>query len=307
MERTMRIEKVLVTGAGAMGSQIAMVAALSGCTVGLHDVDQPTLDRAVEQLAQRMAAQVAKGRRTAEATQAALGRLTTSTVLDERTADVDLVIEAIVEKLPAKRDLFSRLDHLCPPLTILASNSSSFVPSAMATATARADRFLNLHFFNPALVMKCVEVVRGPGTSDDAVRTALEFVEQIGKTPVVLDREIPGFVANRLLGAVRDEAIRLLEGGYADVAAIDTAARTALGYPMGPFELMDLTGIDIGYLTKSARYEETGDPADAPSATVTALVERGDLGRKTGRGFYVYDDDGNRTASTDLASLKGTH
>lgn len=303
----MRIEKVLVTGAGAMGSQIAMVAALSGCTVDLYDVDQATLDRAVEQLAQRMAAQVAKGRRTAEATQAALDRLTTSTVLDDQTADVDLVIEAIVEKLPVKRDLFARLDDLCPPRTILASNSSSFVPSAMATATARADRFLNLHFFNPALVMKCVEIVRGPDTSDDAVRTALEFVEQIGKTPVVLDREIPGFVANRLLGAVRDEAIRLLEGGYADVAAIDTAARTALGYPMGPFELMDLTGIDIGYLTKTARYEETGDPADAPSATVAALVERGDLGRKTGRGFYVYDDDGNRTANTDLASLKGTH
>ncbi|HEY0950064.1 3-hydroxyacyl-CoA dehydrogenase family protein [Nocardioides sp.] len=303
----MSIETVLVTGAGAMGSQIAMVAALSGCTVGLYDVDQATLDRAVEQLALRMTAQVAKGRRTAEATRAALSRLTIATVLDEHAADVDLVIEAIVEKLPAKRDLFARLDDLCPPRTILASNSSSFVPSAMATATARADRFLNLHFFNPALVMRCVEVVRGPDTSDDAVRTALEFVEQIGKTPVVLDREIPGFVANRLLGAVRDEAIRLLEGGYADVAAIDTAARTALGYPMGPFELMDLTGIDIGYLTKTARYEETGDPADAPSATVTALVERGDLGRKTGRGFYVYDDDGNRTATTDLASLKGTH
>ena len=303
----MRIEKVLVAGAGAMGSQIAMVAALSGCTVRLHDMDQATLDRAVEQLTQRMAAQVAKGRRTAEATQAALDRLTTSPVLDGQTADVDLVVEAVVEKLPAKRDLFARLDHLCPPRTILASNSSSFVPSAMSTATARADRFLNLHFFNPALVMKCVEVVRGPDTSDDAVRTALEFVERIGKTPVVLDREIPGFVANRLLGAVRDEAIRLLEGGYADVAAIDTAARTALGYPMGPFELMDLTGVDIGYLTKTARYEETGDPADAPSATVTALVERGDLGRKTGRGFYVYDDDGNRTATTDLASLKGTH
>ncbi|GAB4005082.1 3-hydroxyacyl-CoA dehydrogenase family protein [Nocardioides ultimimeridianus] len=297
---------MLVAGAGAMGSQIAMVAALAGCDVTLYDLDQGMLDRAIRQLTERMDAQVAKGRRSAEDTRTALGRLVTSDVLDEYVADVDLVIEAIVEKLPAKRELFGQLDRLCPPRTILASNSSSFVPSAMADATARADRFLNLHFFNPALVMGCVEVVRGPHTAAPAVEAALELVERMGKVPVVLDREIPGFVANRLLGAVRDEAIRLLEGGYADVAAIDTAARTALGYPMGPFELMDLTGIDIGYLTKRARFAESADPADAPSATVTALVERGDLGRKTGRGFYVYDDAGTCVAVADLTP-KGTH
>jgi 3-hydroxybutyryl-CoA dehydrogenase len=264
------------------------------------------LDRAVQQLAERMDTQVAKGRRSAEETGTALGRLTTATTLDAKVADVDLVVEAVVEKLPVKRDLFARLDALCRPRTILASNSSSFVPSSMASATSRADRFLNLHFFNPALVMKCVEVVRGPHTADATIDLALELVERMGKTPVLLGREIPGFVANRLLGAVRDEAIRLLEGGYANVEAIDTAARTALGYPMGPFELMDLTGIDIGYLSKTARFEETGDPADAPSATVSALVESGNLGRKTGSGFYTYDDTGSRTAPTDLATLKGT-
>jgi 3-hydroxybutyryl-CoA dehydrogenase len=302
---------VLVAGGGAMGSQIAMVAALAGCEGTLHDLDAGVLDRAVGELTGRMESQVAKGRRSAEAVDAALGRLSTSAVLDESVADVDLVIEAVVERLPVKRDLFTRLDFLCPARTVLASNSSSFVPSAMAHATARPDRFLNLHFFNPALVMRCVEVVRGPETSDATVRTALELVERMDKVPVVLDREIPGFVANRLLGAVRDEALRLLEGGYADVEAIDTAARTALGYPMGPFELMDLTGIDIGYLTRTARFAESGDPADAPSATVTALVQRGDLGRKTGRGFYVYDDAGNRTATADLPAdltvVKGTH
>ena len=303
----MTVDKVLVAGAGAMGSQIAMVAALAGCEVTLYDLDEGMLRRAISQLTDRMTAQVAKGRRPAEEVADALGRLVTARALDDQVVDVDLVIEAIVEKLSVKRALFGQLDEICPARTILASNSSSFVPSAMATATGRADRFLNLHFFNPALVMSCVEVVRGPHTADPSVESALEFVERLGKTAVLLDREIPGFVANRLLGAVRDEAIRLLEGGYADVAAIDTAARTALGYPMGPFELMDLTGIDIRYLTKTARFEESGDPSDAPSATVTALVERGDLGRKSGRGFYVYDDTGARIGAADLTDPKGTH
>lgn len=289
------IERVLVTGAGAMGAQIAMVTALAGCDVTLYDVDPAQLDRARKDLGKRMAAQVAKGRRPADDVAEAFGRLATTTTLDNATADVDLVIEAIVERLPAKRSFFTQVDALAPGSTILASNSSSFVPSVLASSTQRPDRFLNLHFFNPALVMRCVEVVRGPDSSEAVVEAALAFVARIGKEPVVLDKEIPGFVANRLLGAVRDEAIRLYEGGYADIDAIDTAARTALGYPMGPFELMDLTGIDIGYLTKTARFEETGDAGDAPSATVTALVEQGHLGRKTGRGFYIYDEAGNRT------------
>ncbi|MFC3244485.1 3-hydroxyacyl-CoA dehydrogenase family protein [Gordonia humi] len=207
---------------------------------------------------------------------------------------LDLVIEAIVERLDVKRAFFADLDTRLPAETILASNSSSLVPSSMASAIRRPDRFVNLHFFNPALVMPCVEVVRGPETGDATAAAATAFVESLGKVPVVLAREIPGFVANRLLNAVRDEAIALYEGGYADVDAIDTAARTALGYPMGPFELMDLTGVDIGYLTKKARFDETGDPADAPSATVSRLVADGHLGRKTGRGFYLYDSTGAR-------------
>ncbi len=192
-----------------------------------------------------------------------------------------------------KRELFAELDRLTPEHTILATNSSSFVPSKIADATSRPDRVVNMHFFNPALVMRCVEVVRGPQTSDATVATTVELAERIGKLPVVLDKEIPGFVANRLLNAVRDEAIRLLEGGYASVEAIDTAARTALGHPMGPFELMDLTGIDIGYHTKQARYDETGDPADLPSRSVTEKVERGELGRKTGTGWYDYTEQGD--------------
>jgi 3-hydroxybutyryl-CoA dehydrogenase len=169
------------------------------------------------------------------------------------------------------------------------------VSSRIADATGRPDRVCNLHFFNPALVMKCVEIVRGPDTSDATVATSVALAERLGKVPVVLQREIPGFVANRILGAVRDEAIFLLENGVASVTDIDTACRTALGYPMGPFELMDLTGIDIGYLTKQDRFAQSGDPRDRPSRSVTALVERGELGRKTGKGWYTYDHAGTRT------------
>jgi 3-hydroxybutyryl-CoA dehydrogenase len=287
------VQRVLVAGAGAMGSQIAMVCALAGLEVVLYDLDPAMLTKADGQLRDRMTSQVAKGRRSAAEVDDALDRLRMDAELSGST-DVDLVIEAVVEKLDVKRALFADLDQRCPPATILASNSSSFVPSQMADATTRPDRFVNLHFFNPALVMRCVEVVRGPATSDATVEAAVALVERLDKLPVVLDKEIPGFVANRILNAVRDEAIRLLEGGYASIEAIDTACRTALGYPMGPFELMDLTGIDIGYLTKQARFDQTGDPADAPSATVRAKVEAGHLGRKTGRGFYTYDEHGNR-------------
>jgi 3-hydroxybutyryl-CoA dehydrogenase len=305
----MAIQKVLVVGSGAMGSQIAMVCALAGLDVAVQDLAQASLDRAQAELRSRLDRNVTKGRLTAAERDDAFDRLSFGTDLVSAAKDSDFVIEAAVEKLDIKRVLFAELDRLTPSHAILATNSSSFVPSRLADATTRPDRVVNLHFFNPALVMKCVEVVRGPETSDETVSTTVALAERIGKLPVVLDKEIPGFIANRLLNAVRDEAIRLLEGGYASVEAIDTAARSALGYPMGPFELMDLTGIDIGYLTKQARFEETGDPADAPSATVSALVEAGHLGRKTGRGFYTYDDAGSRLAAADLNDLplKGSH
>jgi 3-hydroxybutyryl-CoA dehydrogenase len=289
--------RVVVVGAGAMGAQIAMVSALAGHVVVLNDLDVEVLERAVGSLRERLAGQVAKGRRTAEDVEAAFARLRTEADLSVAAANAALVVEAIVEKLDVKRDLFARLGEVTPETTVLASNSSSIVPSQLADAAGRPERFCNIHFFNPALVMKGVEVVRGPETSDGTVDTATAYVESLGKQVILLEKEIFGFVANRILNAVRDEAISLLEGGYASVEGIDTACRTALGYPMGPFELMDLTGIDIGYLTKQARYAETGDPTDAPSASVRAKVEAGHLGRKSGRGFYTYDQHGNRAGT----------
>lgn len=284
------IQTVAVIGSGAMGAHIGMVCALAGCRVTLVDLSTDALGRARTSLEQFTQRSVDKGKLTDGDRASALDRLTFSTELAPAVADADLVIEAVVEKLDVKRALFADLDRLCGPQTILASNSSSLMPSQLTGATGRPDRVVNLHFFNPALIMRCVEVVRGPATSDETQVAAVAFVHRIGKEPVVLKKEIPGFVANRILNAVRDEAISLLEGGVADVGDIDRACRTALGYPMGPFELMDLTGLDIGYHVKKARFELTGDPRDQPQRSLAELVESGRLGRKTGHGWYRYDE-----------------
>jgi len=289
------VNHVLVVGAGAMGSQIGMVCALAGLTATVTDIAEPALAKAEAELRSRLTRDLEKGRRVPADVEAAFGRLSFTTDLTAAASSADYVIEAAVERLDIKRALFADLDRVTRAHTILATNSSSIVSSRIADATNRPDKVCNLHFFNPALIMRCVEVVRGPQTSDETVDTSVALVERLGKVPVVLNREIPGFVANRILGAVRDEAIYLLENGVASVTDIDTACRTALGYPMGPFELMDLTGIDIGYLTKQDRFAQTGDPSDQPSRSVTALVQRGELGRKTGRGWYTYDDTGTKT------------
>ncbi len=289
------VQRVTVVGAGAMGSQIAMLCALAGLRVTVHDLDEAAFDRARSALGARMRRDVEKGRRTQSDVDVAWSALSFTTDLVTAADGADLVLEAAVEKLDVKRALFTALDGLVAEHTILASNSSSFVPSRLADATKRPDRVCNMHFFNPALVMRCVEVVPGPDTSAATTAAVADLARRLGKEPVVLAREIHGFLANRILNAVRDEAIALYEGGYAGVAEIDMVCRTALGYPMGPFELMDLTGVDIGYHVKLARFEETGDPRDAPSATVTELVRQGRLGRKTGSGFYEYDADRHPT------------
>jgi hypothetical protein len=187
-------------------------------------------------------------------------------------------------------------------IRLAAGNARTIVSSQLAAVTTRPGRVANMHFFSPALVMRCVEVAGSPATSPATVTTTVELARRLGKDPVVLNKEIPGFVANRILNAVRDEALYLLENGVSSVEDIDTACRTALGYPMGPFELMDLTGIDIGYHAKLARHTVSGDPRDIPSPTVTALVARGELGRKTGTGFYRYDDQGRRHPRTNPAN-----
>ena len=298
------VQDILVVGCGAMGSQIAMACALAGYRATAFDLDAAALDRAAAELRRRLDRDVVKGRRDEDAVLEAFARLSFTPDLDAAARTADFVVEAAAEDLEVKRDVFAQLDALAPVHTILTTNSSAIASSRVADATARPDRVANMQFFNPALVMRCVEVVGGPATSAATVETVTALARRLGKDPVVMHKEVPGFVANRILGAARDEAVFLLEQGVASVQDIDTACRTALGYPMGPFELMDLTGIDIGYRAKLARYAESEDPADRPSRTVTELVERGELGRKTGLGFYRYGDDGTKYPRENDGTLR---
>ncbi len=267
-----QINKILVVGAGAMGSQIGMVAALAGYRVTVQDISADMLAAARRQLTERMDSSVAKGRRTRDDADAALARLTFTTSLEDGAADADFVIEAATEKLETKRKIFAALGRAAPAHAILATNSSTLGSSKVAEDSGRPEQVCNMHFFNPALVMKCVEVVRHDTTSQATVDTTLDLARSLGKAPVLINREVPGFVANRLMGALRDEALRLYADGIASVADIDTAAKTALGHPMGPFELMDLVGLDVSYLIRQATFEETGDPrGPAPPGTDRTL------------------------------------
>ncbi|WP_205544104.1 3-hydroxyacyl-CoA dehydrogenase family protein [Rubrobacter indicoceani] len=290
------IKNILVVGAGAMGSQIGLVCAMAGYAVAVQDISSEMLEKAQKQLAGRMDRNVEKERMTRQEADEALARLTFTTDLEDAAKDADFVIEAAVEKLDIKRELFRKLDEITPDHTILATNSSTIESSRVADATDRPDRVCNMHFFNPALVMKCVEVVRNPGTSDATIEATVALTEKINKSPVLLNREIPGFVANRILHALANEAISLYENDVASFKDIDTACRTALGHPMGPFELMDLTGIDIAHDVRMVKYERSGDENDRPKRSIVERYERGDLGRKTGKGWYTYDEAGKRVS-----------
>jgi 3-hydroxybutyryl-CoA dehydrogenase len=282
------IRNVAVIGAGTMGAQIAMVCALAQYQVVLQDVSKESLEKGRGILKEQMEKRVQKGRLTEDEVQAAFSRIVFTTSLDV-LIDSDFVIEAIIEKVEIKRELFSKLDEVTPKHAILATNSSTIVSSKLADATTRPDKVCNVHFFNPALVMELVEVVRGPHTSKETADLAMSFVESINKYPVLLNKEISGFVANRILGKLMDEAVYLLENGIASHEDIDVVCKKALNHPIGPFALMDLTGIDVNYLVRMQRYQESGDERDRPSKIVQEKYEKGELGRKTGKGFYTYD------------------
>ncbi|WP_375088835.1 3-hydroxyacyl-CoA dehydrogenase family protein [Peribacillus sp. RS7] len=287
----MRIEdisKIAVIGSGTMGSQIAMICALRGYSVVLYDISDENLIQAKKSLQGHMDRRVKKGRLIEEEVSDAFSKMTFSSKFEEMK-DVDFVIEAIVEKLDAKRELFTKLDKVTPEHAVLATNSSTIVSSKIADATNRPDKVCNVHFFNPPLVMELVEVVLGPHTSEETAQIAIELIKRIRKIPVLLKKEISGFIANRILGKLTDEAVYLLENGYADHEEIDLVCTKALNHPIGPFALMDLTGIDVNNFVRMQRYQESGNEADMPAKIVQEKVRKGELGRKTGIGFYTYD------------------
>jgi 3-hydroxybutyryl-CoA dehydrogenase len=233
---------------------------------------------------------VVKGKLSEEAARAAADNLHLNHNLEDAAQAADFVIEAVTEKLDLKKEIFCKLDQLCPRHAILATNSSFFVSSLVAEVTTRPGQVCNMHFFNPALVMKCVEVVKGPHTADETVEVTMGLARKMGKEPVLLHKEIYGFLVNRILARLSEEALFLLDTGVASAEDIDSAVVNALGHPMGPFRLMDLTGVDLSYHIAMERYRVSGESKDKPSPTVVEKYVRGEWGQKSGRGFYSYSD-----------------
>jgi 3-hydroxybutyryl-CoA dehydrogenase len=288
----MAITRVGVVGFGLMGSGIAQVCAQAGYETVVREVAQPLLDKGFARVESSLARIVKSAKLTEDDAKAARGRMRGTTSLED-LKDCDLVIEAIVERIEAKKEVFGTLDALCPAHTIFASNTSSLTIVEMAATTKRMDRFAGLHFFNPAPVMPLVEIVQAITTSDETIAVLREFVRSIGKTGAVC-KDTPGFIVNRLMVPYLLGAIRALEQGVASVEEIDTAVKLGLRHPMGPFELIDYTGLDINLHVANVFFDEFKDPNMAPPALLKRMVLAGRLGAKVGRGFYEYDEKGQK-------------
>lgn len=287
-----QIQSITVIGAGQMGHQIAMLAALGGYETILQDVHENALFAAKEKLDVILTKWVQKGKLSEDRKLAAFSRLQYTTDLEKAASGADLIIEAVVEKLDVKQEVFAKLEEMAPAETIFATNSSTIVNSLIASVTNRPDKFINMHFFFPPLVMDCVEVVMSDQTSEETAKLAMEVTENMNRKGVLLRKEISGFVANRILGALQREALYLYEEGIVDYKDIDLICRKAFGHPIGPFELMDLSGIDVGYFVMQQRFNETGNQEDKPNACIEEKVNKGHLGRKTGKGWYDYPNQG---------------
>jgi len=280
--------KLAVIGAGSMGAQIAQQAALHGIDVVLQDKDEPQLRKAQESNRGHLQRRVQKGRLSERDAETAVDRVHVTTDLDQAARDAAFVIEAVFEDLDVKRAIFTELDRIAPPDAVLASNSSTISISNLAAATTHPARCLNMHFFYPVLVMDLVEIVRGPQTSDEATNKAIELALAMGRTPVLLNKEIDGFIVNRILHAATQEAYRLLDAGVASFEDIDIAVEKGLNWPMGPFRLGDFSGLDVTYNARLHMHRVTGDERYRPSPQLEAKVKAGKLGRKTGEGWYRY-------------------
>lgn len=283
----MTIKRIGVIGAGMMGGGIAHVAAMSGYEVILCDIEQKFVEGAVKRAADLMDKHIAKQKMTVEDKNAILKRITTTTNIEDFT-DVDFVLEAIIEDLEVKKKLFAQLDTICKADTVFATNTSSMSITALAAATSRPEKFVGMHFFNPAQVMKLVEVIRGYKTSDETMQSVIAIARTMGKSTVECKKDTPGFIVNRILFAQFFEAARMLEEGVATVQDIDTAVTLGLNYPMGPFTLMDFGGIDLGIQVGDYFYNETKDNKWNPPHTLKALVKAGRTGKKAGAGWYDY-------------------
>lgn len=284
----MEIKRIGVVGAGTMGNGIAQAGAQIGCDVVLRDIEDAFVERGIKNIDRFLSKSVEKGKLQSDEKDAILGRIKGTTDMAD-LKDADFVIEAVIEDLDLKRDVFKQLDELCRPDIVLASNTSSMSLTEIAAATKTPERVCGMHFFNPVPLMRLVEVIRGFSTSDEAVATTTELAQKMGKVTVEVKKDSPGFIVNRIMIPHLIEAIKIVEEGIATKEDVDTAVKNGLNYPMGPFELMDLTGIDIAYFVNEYFYKELNKESKWVSPyLLKTMIRAGKLGRKTGAGWYDY-------------------
>lgn len=284
----MTATKLLIAGAGTMGSGIAQVAAERGLEVVLFDLKKEQTEKAMKSISGLLQKKVDKGKLDQTEKEAVMGRIQTVDHLGEKAGVCDFVIEAIYENFAAKVQLFQELDKVCKPEAIIISNTSTLSISKMAETFRDPTRFMGMHFFSPVPVMRLIEVVRGEKTSDATLAKGLEFVAALGKTGVVV-KDIPGFLVNRINCLMYNEAARLVEAGVTTAADVDLAMKLGMNHPMGPLEMIDMAGIDVATSALEALYEMTGIEAYKPAGILQQMVKEGRLGRKTGQGFYEYN------------------
>jgi 3-hydroxybutyryl-CoA dehydrogenase len=293
----MEIKTVFVAGAGLMGGGISQVCAQAGYKVVMHDLTTEFTDKGMKAIAWSAGKLVEKGKITGTLDEI-MARITPATDVSA-AAEADFVFEAIIENLDAKRDLFARLDDICGPETIFASNTSAIPITEIAEATKRGSKFVGTHFFSPVPMMKIVEIVKGLLTSEETMATAETFCQSLGKETIRVNRDVAGFALNRINFPSNIEAIRLVEAGVVSVEDVDKGMRLGFGRPMGPFETSDMSGLDVGYNAMNAVYKETQDEKFHPPMLLQRKVKIGHLGRKTGIGWYKYDENGKKIGPAD--------
>ncbi|GGN02386.1 3-hydroxybutyryl-CoA dehydrogenase [Actinoplanes campanulatus] len=279
--------RLAVIGSGLMGSGIAQVSAQAGWQVTMRDVDDASLNRGMSAIKDSLSRFAAKGKIAEADVEATLARITPTTDLDA-AADADVVVEAIYEKIEAKHEVFKALDKICKAGAILGTNTSAIPITQIATVTSRPESVVGIHFFSPVPMMRLVELVRGYQTSDETLAAARSYAEEVGKTCVEVKRDVAGFVSNRLFSAILVEAIKLVESGVVSAADLDTVMKLGFGHAMGPLATVDLTGLDVMLNAASNIYRDTADEKFFPPELLQRMVQAGDLGRKTGKGFYSY-------------------
>ncbi|MCD4716096.1 MAG: 3-hydroxyacyl-CoA dehydrogenase family protein [Desulfobacterales bacterium] len=286
----MEINRVFIVGAGLMGSGIAQACAQTGIEVILNDVSNEAIDKGMKSIDWSVGKFIEKGKLTEEK-EVILRRIKTAIDFGG-AAEVDLAIEVVFENLELKQEIFRKLDEACRPETLLASNTSAIPITLLGSVTARSNRVLGLHFFSPVPMMQAVEVIRGIDTSDATMQTGVEFVKGLGKAPVQVESDVPGFLLNRINLVSYVEAIRMLEQGIGTIEDIDSGVKFAFGRRMGPFETGDMVGLDVSLGALTAIYEDSKDMRYYPPQLLRRKVKAGQLGRKTGKGWYQYEDDG---------------